>query len=91
MDVSEKYVREAMICLPLATGLHTDQQLARPTLGSNPDLGCHILHVEIARQFSVGSDCFCFVANFLRFIHPISGSDGAAGSVVSNRARPSYR
>jgi len=63
---------------------HLQQELSCSPLGTNSDLSRHILHVEIASQFCVGSNSFRFIADFLCFIDTMSGSNGFSGSIVAD-------
>jgi hypothetical protein len=41
----------------------TGSMLPRPTLGANPDLGNHILHVEVARLLRINTNGFRLVTD----------------------------
>jgi hypothetical protein len=58
--------------------------LPRTALGVNPDLGCHVLHVQNASLFSVDADGFRFVTNCLDLIDAVGGGERTSGSIVAN-------
>ena len=43
-----------------------------------------VLQFEVASQFGVGSDCFRFVADFLRLVNAMGGGNRLASSVISD-------
>ena len=80
----------SFLCLPLAAGLHIDQQFPRPALGANSDLRCLILEFEVARLLRVNTNGFRLVTDRFHLIDPVGGGERPCGRRRIGSAR-SYR